>query len=240
MPRMGGFMMEDRRRRLWSLLAVDGDGGSSALARIGVLTVSWLAVTGAGVTLIRRSDGSSEQQLAWASDAVVARLEDLQLTVGEGPGLVAAASDGPVLVAELAAAQVRWPAFTAGALAEGVAAVFAFPLVLGAIRLGSLDCYRTTPGPLSPDQVSDALVLAEAAFAAVLGAVAGHEPNDLGWISDVHAEVHQACGMVMYQLAIPIEEALLRIRAYAYAHDLPIGVVARQIVNRRLSLRTGQ
>jgi hypothetical protein len=237
---MGGFAMEDRRRRLWSLLAVDGVGGSPALARIGAVAVSQLAVTGVGVTLIRRSDGSGGQQLAWASDAVSARLEDLQLTVGEGPGLAAATANTPVLVPELAAAQARWPAFTAGALAEGVAPVFAFPLVLGAIRLGSLDCYRTTPGPLSPDQVGDALVLADAAFAAVLGAVAGHDPNDLGWISDVHAEVHQACGMVMYQLKITIEEALLRIRAYAYVHDLPIGVVARQIVSRQLSLRTGQ
>jgi hypothetical protein len=230
--------MDDRRQR--SLLAVDGESGSSALARIGAVVVSRLAVTGAGVTLIRRPDGPGGQQLAWASDAVAVRLEDLQLIVGEGPGLVAAASDAPVLVPELAAAQTRWPAFTAGALVAGAAAVFAFPLVLGAIRLGSLDCYRTTPGPLRPDQVSDALVLADAAFAAVLGAVAGHDPNDLAWISDVHAEVHQACGMVTYQLRISIEEALLRIRAHAYAHDLPIGVVARQIVDRRLTLRTGQ
>jgi hypothetical protein len=232
--------MEDRRQRLRSLLTVDGDSGSSALVRICALAVSELAVTGVGVTLIRRPDGAGGQLLAWASDPVATRLEDLQLTVGEGPGLAAAASDAPVLVPELAAAQARWPAFTAGALAVGAAAMFAFPLVLGAIRLGSLDCYRTTPGQLSPDQVSDALVLAEAAFAAVLAAVAGHAPDDLGWISDVHAEVHQACGMVRYQLKITMEAALLRIRAHAYAHDLPIGVVAAQIVNRQLSLDAGQ
>jgi hypothetical protein len=228
--------MADRRWWLRSLLAVDGDGGSSALTQICVSAVSRLAVTGAGVILIPRPDHSSGQLLAWASDAVAAQLEDLQLTVGEGPGLAAVASDAPVLVPELTAAQARWPAFTAGALAAGAAAVFAFPLVLGAIRLGSLDCYRTTPGPLSAGQVSDALMLAEAAFAAVLAGVAGHDPDDLSWISDIHAEVHQACGMVRYQLQITMEAALLRIRAHAYAHNLPIGVVARQIVNRHLSL----
>jgi AmiR/NasT family two-component response regulator len=83
-------------------------------------------------------------------------------------------------------------------------------------------------------------VLAEAAFAAVLAEVAGHDPDDLAWISDIHAEVHQACGMVMYQLKITIEAALLRLRAHAYAHDLPIGVVARQIVSHQLSLGTEQ
>jgi hypothetical protein len=234
------MVIEDRRQRLRSLLAVGADGGLSALDRICALAVSELAVTGAGVALIGRPAGSGGPLLAYASDAVSARLEELQLTVGEGPGLAVSVSDAPVLVPELAAAQGRWPAFVAGALAAGAAAVFAFPLVLGAIRLGSLECYRTTPGRLSPDQVSDGLVLADAAFEAVLAAVAGHDPDDLGWISDIHAEVHQACGMVMYQLKITIEGALLRIRAHSYAHDLPIGVVARQIVSRQLSLNTEQ
>jgi hypothetical protein len=141
--------------------------------------VSRLAVTGAGVTLIQRAGGADRQQRLWATDAVAVRLEDLQLTVGEGPGLAAAGSDIPVLVPDLAAVRERWPAFAAGARAVGAAAVFAFPLVLGAIRLGSLDRYRVSPGPLRPDQISDALVLAEAAFEAVLAAVAGHDADDL-------------------------------------------------------------
>lgn len=229
-------MTENRRQRLWALLTVDGDGESSMVARICALTVSRLAVTGAGVTLIHRADGADQQQRLVTSDAVAARLEELQLTVGEGPGLAAVGSDAPVLVPDLAAAHARWPAFTAGAQAMGAAAVFAFPLVLGAIRLGSLDCYRTTTGPLSPDRISDALVLAELAFEAVLAAVAGHDPDDLGWIGDIHAVVHQACGMVMYQLNISIEAALLRIRAHAFSHDLPLAAVARRIVARKLLL----
>jgi hypothetical protein len=46
--------------------------------------------------------------------------------------------------------------------------------------------------------------------------------------------VHQACGVVKYQSSISIEAALLRIRGYAYAHDLPLAVVARQIVDGEL------
>jgi hypothetical protein len=239
-PAQDGWIGMDDRWRLWSLPPADGDGDSPALTRICALAVSRLAVTGAGVSLIRRSDAPNEQLLAWASDPVAARLEDLQLTVGEGPGVAAAAAGAPVLVPELAVALARWPAFAPAALAAGAAAVFSFPLVLGAIRLGSLDCYRDTPGALRPEQVSDALVLADAAFAAVLAAVAGHEPDDLRWISDIHAEVHQACGIVMYELKITIETALLRIRAHAYAHDLPISAVARQIVDRQLSLNAEQ
>jgi hypothetical protein len=230
-------MMDDHS---WSSPPVDGDGGSPALNRICALAVTRLAVTGAGVCLIRRSAAPDEQSLAWASDPLATRLEDLQLTVGEGPGLIAATSGAPVLVPDLVAALARWPAFAPAALASGAAAVFSFPLVMGAIRLGSLDCYRDTTGELGPGQISDALALAEAAFAAVLAEVAGHDPDDLDWISDLHAEVHQACGIVTYELGIPVEMALMRIRAHAYAQDLPISVVARQIVNRQLSLNAEQ
>jgi hypothetical protein len=229
LPRTGGFVMEDRRQRLRALLAVDGDGGSSAFARIGALAVSRLAVTGAGVTLIRRPDSPSGQQLAWTSDPVAVRLEDLQLTVGEGPG-------GPRRRPMPRCWCRSWPPRRRGGQHSPPVR---WPREWRRCSLSRWSWARSGwdrstataphPAPLSPDQISDALVLADAAFAAVLGAVAGHGPNDLGWISDVHAEVHQACGMVMYQLKITIEEALLRIRAraHAYAKDLPIGVVAR-------------
>jgi hypothetical protein len=222
---------------MWALLAGHDDGPSTSVARICVLAVSQLAVTGAGVTLMHRPGApDSQQRLLRASDAVAARLEDLQLTVGEGPGLSAVTSGAPVLVPDLVAARARWPAFTAGAQAVGVAAMFAFPLQLGVIGLGSLDCHRTTTGMLSPPRVIDGLVLADLAFEAVLAEIAGHDPDDLGWISDLHVEVHQASGMVMNQLHISMQAALLRIRGHAYANDLPVAVVARQIVTRRLSL----
>ena len=88
--------------------------------RICASAVTRLRVTGAGVTLVDRADrAAGPQRLVWASDEVAARLEDLQLTVGEGPGLAAVESDAPVLVPDLSAAEARWPAFTPGARAVG-------------------------------------------------------------------------------------------------------------------------
>jgi len=232
-------MTGNHRLRLHALLAVNGNHSVSALTRICSLAVMELQVTGVGVTLVSRAGASDAQQrLVHASDAVAARLEDLQLTVGEGPGLAAITSGAPVLVPDLSAARSRWPAFCPDAQSVGAAAMFAFPLTLGAIALGSLDCYRTTSGALSGDHVASALILAEMAFEALLAEVAGHAPDDLGWISDIHAEVHQASGMVMYQLGISMQAALLRIRAYAYAHELAVAVVARRIVDRSLLLDT--
>lgn len=229
-------MSMDRRQRIRALLAADHDSVST-LARICALAVSELAVTGTGVVLIDHAGTvDAQQRLVRASDDVAARLEDLQLTVGEGPGLTAAATGGAVLVPDLAVEAARWPAFTLGAQAAGAAAVFAIPLTLGSISLGSLDCYRDTVGRLGPLQVADALLLTEMAFEAVLAEVAGHDADDLDWISDIHAEVHQASGMLMDHLGIPIHAALLRIRGYAYSNDLTVAMVATQIVRHGLIL----
>jgi hypothetical protein len=50
------------------------------------------------------------------------------------------------------------------------------------------------------------------------------------------AEIYQASGMVAVQLSIPAAEALLRIRAYAFANDQTVTQTATQIVARRLRL----
>lgn len=230
-------MTEDQRQRLQALMAANSDSNSSAIAEICALAVAELAVSGVCVTLVARAGTpDSQQRLVRATDAVATRLEDLQFTVGEGPGMDAITSGTAILVPDLIATAARWPAFTPGARAAGAAAVFAFPLALGTIRLGSLDCYRTTAGQLSSRQITAALVLAEMTFEAVVSETAGHAHDDLGWITDIHAEVHQASGMVKYDHGITMEAALLRIRGYAYANDMPIAVVAQRIVDRELFL----
>lgn len=48
------------------------------------------------------------------------------------------------------------------------------------------------------------------------------------------AEVHQANGMLTIQLDIDLAEALLRLRAHAYAAGRTVSAVAADVVNRRL------
>ncbi|MEU3464924.1 ANTAR domain-containing protein [Streptomyces sp. NPDC006733] len=54
---------------------------------------------------------------------------------------------------------------------------------------------------------------------------------------DLHrAEVHQAAGISSVRLDVPLPEALVRLRAYAYAAERPILDVARDIISNRLYL----
>ena len=47
-------------------------------------------------------------------------------------------------------------------------------------------------------------------------------------------EVLQAQGMAMVQLGVSLGDALARMRAYAFAQDLSLSRVARDVVTRRL------
>jgi AmiR/NasT family two-component response regulator len=74
----------------------------------------------------------------------------------------------------------------------------------------------------------------------LLDSAAGTQPDtaDLAWQRDdptAHrAQVHQATGMMLVQLGVGADAAFARLRAYAYAHDRRLGVVARDVVERRL------
>jgi ANTAR domain len=159
--------------------------------------------------------------------------------VGEGPCVDAFTARSPVLVPDLGAAgwQARWPGFTIAGGHTGVSAVFAFPLVQGAIRVGVLGLYRAAPGPLSPEGLSDVLVCADTALLLLLSArsgTGGHPDGD-GWRGH-HVPVYQATGMVSVQRGVGLEEALALLRAYSFAHGLSLGEVAAQVVGRRLRL----
>jgi len=206
--------------------------------------VAAVEVSGAWLVAAR---GTGAGHLMRATDEVSELLAELELTLGEGPGRDAAAAGGPVLASDLgeAGAVRRWPVFAPAACQAGAAAVFAFPLQVGAIRAGVMGLYRERPGPLSAFQLGDALVFADTATllllesggqaAAGAGSGPGGQPPDLA----VHrAEIDQATGMLTEQLGVGIADAFIRLRAYAYVNDLRLTDVARDIVARRLRLQS--
>src|SRR3954453_22685716 len=133
-------------------------------------------MTGAGIMVM--SDNT--QGSVCSTNRVSALIEELHYTLGEGPSLDAYRRREPVLDPALAGARNnRWQAFPPPAVAAGVRAVFGFPLQIGAARLGALNLYRDTPGPLSAEQLADALVLADVAARAVLTLQAGAPAGEL-------------------------------------------------------------
>ncbi len=200
-----------------------------------------LPVSGVGLALM--TEGGPAGTVA-ATDGPALELEELQYTLGEGPCVDASRSGRPVLQPDLAAtAPHRWPAFAGGALAAGVAAVFAFPLRVGAIRVGVLDLYRATPGPLSAEHLREALSYADAATMLLLHLQTrarsdGVAPDALGVLDD-RAEVHQATGVVSVQAGVALAEAIVLLRARAYAEQRPVGDLARDVLAGTVDFTAG-
>jgi diguanylate cyclase (GGDEF)-like protein len=130
--------------------------------------VEIMPITGAGVTLI--SDTTSPHYVA-ASDEAALRYEKLQTVLDEGPCVTAYKTGAAVAIPDLRNEE-GIPAFVSQALGAGLAAVFAFPLRQGDKRLGALDLYRSTPGPLDDDAMAVAQTLADVTSAYLLNAQA--------------------------------------------------------------------
>jgi hypothetical protein len=217
----------------------DRDSVMGVLQRLCRAAARDLGASGAGVSLLSES---GELVTAAASSPTSLLVEELQFTVGEGPCLSAYTLRGPVLVPDLARSEVTWPGYAPAAHDLGVRAVFAFPLQLGVARHGVLDVYRTAVGSLSRWAVRRALGFAEVALGAVVDARRDARETELllNDVRDTRLEVYQAQGMVMVQLRVSAGEAMSRLRAHAYAHDMRLHDVALAVLTRRLVLSSDQ
>ena len=238
-------MTDSRALAVWAQVAAHAaaHGQRPSVADVCAVAVSSAALSGSWVVAAR---GGDPDFVMCVTDPVSEQLAELQLTLGEGPCHDVLASAGPVLAGDLGDAESarRWPAFTPAACKLGAGAVFAFPLIVGAIRAGVLGLYRGAPGPLPGRQFGDLLILADAATVMLLGSADGDGENGDGAALDgqapdlaLHrAEIDQATGMLTVQLGVPVAEAFSRLRAYAYSQDRRLADVAGDIVARRLRL----
>ena len=130
-------------------------------------------------------------------------------------------------------------------LAYQIRCVYAIPVVVAGEYVGALDLFRTRPGQLSGAQLAGAVAAAELAGVPVLDLLDGDlqaaaaDPNSNAWAelnTLSRAEVSQATGMLVAQLEIEPAEALVRLRAHAYASGSSATDVARDILDRRLKL----
>lgn len=212
--------------------------------RVGVVDVCTAAVAalpvgGAGLSAMSRTARSHP---LCSTDNISEQLEELQLTLGEGPCVDAFLQGSAVLTPDLLARELqdRWMVFAEAALEAGARSVFALPLQMGAISPGVLDLYARVPVRLTAEELADALAFADLATLMLLdaridetGRPRGDPAEDLG---AYRAEIDQAAGILTVQLGIGIDEAFVRLRAHAYAQGRRLAPVAADVVARRLRL----
>jgi hypothetical protein len=194
-----------------------------------------------GVGIMLRSGNVAGGSLGM-TDAVSALIEELQFMLSEGPCIDAYNLEVPIAEPDLADPASRWLGFTPPVFEAGVRAVFAFPLRVGAVRIGSLDLYRDHAGALSDDQHAGALIMADVVSQAVLTMQAeaplGELAAQLEAVMMPRDVVYQAVGMVSAQLGVSVDESLIRLKTHAFANDRLLTELAQDVLARRLRFDT--
>ena len=112
--------------------------------------------------------------------------------------------------------------------------------------VGAVDLFWAHPGVLGAEQLAGALVAAELAQMPLLDLLAEDlqaavaDPDSDSWAelnTLSRAEVSQATGMLVAQLEVEPVEALVRLRAHAFATGRSATDVACDILDRRLRLQ---
>ncbi|HET8641606.1 MAG TPA: ANTAR domain-containing protein [Pseudonocardiaceae bacterium] len=146
-------------------------------------------------------------------------MEDLQFVLGEGPCIDAFAARRPVLIPDL----------DHGARCR---------------RLGVLEIFRTRPGSLTTEELSQALTFAEVALTALLGgpdlpASAGTGLDEaMDSFRSVHAfplrprrvVIEQAKGAIAQVHGVNVDQAFIMMRGYARRTNRRLSDVARSVV----------
>jgi GAF domain-containing protein len=196
-----------------------------------------LPISGAAITVIAIS---GIQSTLCSSDAVAARIDELQFELGEGPQYSAARSGEIVAITDVAAdGHDEWPVLGAALAALPAGAIFSIPMQMGAVTVGVVTLYSEVAQDLDHEQRSTALAIASAiastAVERAMVSAVDHTPNESATMPALRREVHQATGMILVQLDTTATIAYSRLQAYAFANGRTVQAVAHDVVTGKIT-----
>lgn len=191
-------------------------------------------VTGAAVSTVGDFLGSETLS---ASDDRAARLDELQFDFGEGPCWDALRLARPILEPDVVHdPRTIWPAFSPAMREQQVSSIFAFPLIVGSLRIGAIDLYSLEPVTLRAAQTRQASAMADVVSRQVLrNALASVDVEEHPANAYSRRLIHQATGMVLAQLELSPDDARLVIQGHAFAVGKTMKEIAQDVLEGRLS-----
>ena len=200
------------------------------------LTTQAADLVDAAAVGILLADQRGRLEFVAGSDDNVKLLELFQLQNQEGPCLEAFHTGQAVINVDLGAASTRWPLFAPRATEAGFQSVHAFPLRLRAEAVGAMNVFGSTKGGGFEDSdVPVMQALADVATIALLQerAISRGETltEQLQGALNSRIVIEQAKGAIAQAHDISVDDAFLKIRAYARSHNRTLRDVAHAIVN---------
>jgi GAF domain-containing protein len=192
-----------------------------------VLEFALKAVGGrcAGVVFVRRG----QVETVASTDDLVARLDQLQMQLGDGPDIGRARDRASVLVDDTRT-DARWPRWSRAAAEAGVRSLVGSRLYVSGDVMGSLNVYARPPGHFSEEDKSVAQVLARHAAIALANV---EEQSGLLRALDSRKLIGMAEGILMERFGLNDDQAFGVLRRYSQNKNLKLREVAAIVVESR-------
>lgn len=195
-----------------------------------------LDIAVAGILL---ADQIGDLELVASTSEAASVVEALMLG-SRGPALASYESGTTVTVTEVDARDAESAEFRESAHASGYTSIVAIPLRLREQTIGTLTLLQTAGRTLSEEDLLIARALADVATIGIVHERVLRETEilttQLQHALNSRIVIEQAKGVVAYTAGVAIDEAFSLIRDHARRNSLRLGDVARQIVERRLTL----
>ncbi|PPF77347.1 transcriptional regulator [Subtercola sp. Z020] len=208
-------------------------------ARIAEILLSVVPMDGGAVSTLGNLLGA---ETISATSLLAARIDEVQFDLGEGPCWDALASRRPVLEPDFAhRIGNEWPLFTEQVRRHRIGALFAFPLTVGPMQIGAIDFYTVDASALTSEQIAETSLLAAVISRVILRRAIRLSERDLTLPETEYSRrvIHQATGIIVAQLRLPPDDALLILRGRAFASGRSMMDIATDIVERRVSFSAG-
>ncbi|GAA3202494.1 GAF and ANTAR domain-containing protein [Microbacterium terregens] len=196
-----------------------------------------LEMTAAGILL---ADSRGELDVVASTSEDRSFLELMQLGSDDGPCVECYRTGRRITVPDLADSAPPWQLFRASALRQGFRALDALPLRLRDTSIGTLSLLRSSPGEAPTEDIVAAQAFADVATIGILHEKAIRESSilseQLQGALNSRIVIEQAKGVVAHTRGVPIDEAFTLLREYARAHQMRLGVLAAQVVERQIDL----
>lgn len=180
----------------------------------------------AGILLIGKD--STYESLATTSD-LPNKLDELQVTFGEGPCMQAALDDIVVRTDDFRN-EPRWPKYSPAALEHGVRSGLSFKLYTANRTAGALNLFSFHPNVWTARAETTGLVLAAHAAAAIL---ASRQSEELESAVASRDRIGQAKGIIMERFKVDDVQAFALLRKLSQDSNTKLADIAEQVINTR-------
>jgi GAF domain-containing protein len=188
--------------------------------------VSAVGCDAAGVMLLY---GRGRLETVAVTDPAVAKADELQLELGEGP-CVAAARLGDVFEVADTASDRQWPRWSLEVAGLGLRSVLGVVMDVGDRRVGALNLYHRQPNGFTPSDAEVADILAQHAAVAV---AAERRHSQLQQAMDARTVIGEAMGILMERYGLDGDRAFAVLKRYSTTTNKKLRDVAQELIDSR-------